>query len=107
MAIKVSKRLNRSFSNKVLNTFGNGGIAFFHQNYMLLAIASLINHINTDYTDSKSITYNNLVSSITLLLVFALPVILFIISYYYFEELLISDSIYSQFWGYHFERLGV
>jgi hypothetical protein len=41
------------FKKKVQETFWNDTLGFFHQNYILLTIASLINHTNTDYINKN------------------------------------------------------
>jgi len=54
---------------------------------MLISVSSLINFINTDYSESNWITYNNLVSTIVLFLVLVLPPYLFTLTIFGYEDL--------------------
>jgi hypothetical protein len=72
---------------------------------MLLAIASLINHSQTDYTGYHWLTFNNLVSLFILLSLFAVPILLFILSFIYFEDLKIKDSAKNKRWGFHLKTI--
>lgn len=74
---------------------------------MLLSIASLINHSKTEYIGYKWLTFNNLVSLIILVSLFAVPILLFILSFIYFEDFKKSDSARSKHWGFHLQGIRI
>ena len=74
---------------------------------MLLAIASLINHSQTDYNGYHWLTFNNLVSLCILLSLFAVPILLFSLTFINFEEFKIKDSTKNKRWGYHLQGIRI
>ncbi len=73
---------------------------------MLLVLASFINNTAVVYDDKyKWLTYNNGVSLIILISVFAVPAILFIMSFVYFEDFKDLKSSTSKKWGFHMIRI--
>jgi len=86
--------------------FWNELHGFFSQNYMLIVLAVFLNNTTVEYDHKyKWLTYNNGVSWVMNVLIYAVPVLLLILTIIYFEDLKDPESSSSKKWGCHMEEI--